>query len=59
MAQTTWMIARRTYAPMEYPLASWVELTAPQKTQDTRSGHEILDDMREELRKRVAAREAV
>ena len=59
MAQTAWMIARRVYAPMEYPLASWVELTSPRQEQDNRSGREILDDMREELRKRVTAREAV
>lgn len=59
MAHTAWVIGRRVYMPMEYPVASWMELTAEKGERDTRSGREILDEIRQKMRKRVTAHEAV
>lgn len=56
-AEVMWSIGRRMYK--EYPLPSWLEMTADKPQQDERSGREIFNEVRTNLRKRVAAREAV
>ena len=52
-----WSIGRRMYK--EYPLPSWLEMTADKPQQDERSGREIFNEVKDNLRKRVTAREAV
>ena len=57
VAEVAWSIGRRNYK--EYPLPSWLEMTADKPKQDERSGREIFESTKEEMRKRVAAHETV
>lgn len=56
-AEVLWSVARRGYK--EYPVPSWLEMIADRPAQDDRSGKEIFDEVKNNLRKRVTAREAV
>ena len=56
-AEVLWSIGRTMYK--KYPLPSWLEMTNDRAQRDQRSGQEIYEEVREDLRKRVAAREAV
>lgn len=56
-ATVLWSVARRGYT--EFPVPSWLEMIADKPMQDDRSGKEIFNEVTNNLRKRVTAREAV